>query len=200
MRVLFLLFIQFILHIGQRFVEVVQPRVQSATLSVILAASLISVMTVTPAWAGFDDDRFDGNIFALYGSNGGMIPPRVTLSESLQREKPALVVFYIDDSRDCKQYAPAIANLQTRYSIGVNFIAYPVDLFFTEDPDNISQYYTGRVPQTLLFDSSGDIVYDSVGKRPIEEVENAIRALFDLEPVDKIEVRAANEIQQGFDR
>jgi hypothetical protein len=65
-----------------------------------LTLSLGLLMAVSPAWANIEDDRFDGNIFALYGSNGSLVPPRVTLAESFQRSKPALLVFFLDDSRE----------------------------------------------------------------------------------------------------
>ncbi|MEN9262420.1 MAG: hypothetical protein Q6L60_15820, partial [Thermostichus sp. HHBFW_bins_43] len=46
----------------------------------------------------------------------------------------------------------------------------------------------------------GNIVYQSVGNRPITEVENAIRALFKLDPVPPgvIKAKPFNEIQTGF--
>ena len=33
------------------------------------------------AWASLDNDRYDGNIFALYAGNGSLVPPRITLAE-----------------------------------------------------------------------------------------------------------------------
>jgi len=35
------------------------------------------------ALASINDDRFDGNIFVLYGGNGSLVPPKVTLAKSL---------------------------------------------------------------------------------------------------------------------
>jgi len=51
-----------------------------------------------PALASIDD-RFDGNIFVLYGGNGSLVPPKVTLAKSLAGDRPTLLVFYVDDSR-----------------------------------------------------------------------------------------------------
>ncbi|MGQ9838852.1 MAG: thylakoid membrane photosystem I accumulation factor [Cyanobacteriota bacterium] len=159
-----------------------------------------TLLSAAPARALLNDDQYDGNIFALYGSNGGMIPPRVTLKQAKEQGIPALVVYYIDDSSDCKKYAATIANLQVRYGLGVYFIPYSVDSL--SPGDERSQYYTGQVPQTLLFDPEGNIVYQSVGNRPITEVENAIRALFKLDPVPPgvIKAKPFNEIQTGFAR
>ncbi len=153
-----------------------------------------------PAHALLNDDRYDGNIFALYGSNGGMIPPRVSLKQAKEQGIPALLVYYIDDSSDCKKYAATLANLQVRYGLGVYFIPYSVDSLLPGDERG--QYYSGQVPQTLLFDSQGNLVYQAIGNRPITEVENAIRALFQLEPVPPgvIKAKPFNEIQTGFSR
>jgi len=153
-----------------------------------------------PASALLNDDRYDGNIFALYGSNGGMVPPRVSLKQAKEQGIPALLVYYIDDSSDCKKYAATLANLQVRYGWGVYFIPYSVDSLLPGDERG--QYYSGQVPQTLLFDSQGNLVYQSIGNRPITEVENAIRALFQLDPVPPgvIKAKPFNEIQTGFSR
>lgn len=155
-----------------------------------------------PTQASISDDRYDGNIFTLYGSNGGMIPPRVSLSESIAQRVPALLVFYVEDSSDCKRYSAAVANLQVRYGLGVNFVALNIDALDQTDPNGPAQYFTGRVPQTLLFDPDGKITYQSVGDRPITEVENEIRDLFALAPVDEGELRRQpfNELQTGFGR
>ncbi len=155
-------------------------------------------LSAAPASALLNDDRYDGNIFALYGSNGGMIPPRVSLKQAKEQGIPALLVYYIDDSSDCKKYAATVANLQVRYGLGVYFIPYSVDSLLPGDERG--QYYSGQVPQTLLFDPEGNITYQSVGNRPITEVENAIRALFKLDPVPPgvIKAKPFNEIQTGF--
>ncbi|MFN6069202.1 MAG: thioredoxin family protein, partial [Pseudanabaena sp.] len=36
-----------------------------------------------PVQAKLTDDSYDGNIFALYGGNGSIVPPRITLDKSL---------------------------------------------------------------------------------------------------------------------
>ncbi|GAB4215603.1 MAG: thylakoid membrane photosystem I accumulation factor [Synechococcales cyanobacterium] len=158
------------------------------------------LLSGSPSWALLTDDRYDGNIFALYGSNGGMIPARTTVEDSQKYGRPALLVYYIDDSRDCKPYSAAIANLQVRYGVGVNVLPYSVDGLDLGDPQGPGRYYRGQVPQTILFDGQGTVVYESVGDRPLEEVENAIRALFDLAPVAPGQRLAQpfNEVQTGY--
>ncbi|MEO0852026.1 MAG: thylakoid membrane photosystem I accumulation factor [Cyanobacteria bacterium J06648_11] len=168
-------------------------------------ALALALSFAAPSWAALDDDRYDGNIFALYGSNGGIVPPRTTLADSLTRHIPTLLVYYIEDSRDCKTFAAAVGNLQVRYGLGVNFIALNADSLNADDLDNPSnpgRYYRGQLPQTLLFDADGNVTYEAVGARPITEVENAIRTVFDLDPVEIGDLRPQpfNELQAGFDR
>ncbi|NJK64328.1 MAG: hypothetical protein HC921_17990 [Synechococcaceae cyanobacterium SM2_3_1] len=167
------------------------------TILILLTALLV---TMVPAWAELGDDHYDGNIFALYGSNGGMIPPKVNLEGSLKQQIPALVVYYIDDSRDCKQYAAVIANLQVRYGLGVNFIPYAVDSLDLEDSEGAAAHYQGKVPKTLLYDREGQISYEAVGSRSMVEVENQIRSLFNLDPIasDSLQPKLINEVQTGF--
>jgi hypothetical protein len=166
-------------------------------LLVLLVTWMVAIL---PAWAGLQDDHYDGNIFALYGSNGGMIPPKVSLEDSLQQNIPALVVYYIDDSRDCKQYAAVVANLQVRYGLGINFVPYAVDSLNLEDVEGTAAHYQGKVPHTLLYDSEGQITYEAVGSRPMVEVENQIRSLFNLDPIDsdRLQPKLINEVQTGF--
>jgi hypothetical protein len=167
-------------------------------LLLLVACFLLTGWLSPPAHALLNDDRYDGNIFALYGSNGGMVPPRVSLRQAKEQGIPALLVYYIDDSSDCKRYAATLSSLQVRYGRAVYFIPYSVDSLLPGDERG--QYYSGRVPQTLLFDSQGKLVYHSIGNRPITEVENAIRALFQLDPLPPgvIQAKPFNEIQTGF--
>lgn len=169
-------------------------------LGIIVILTLLSLLWTPPSWAGLNDDRYEGNIFALYGANGALIPPKVTVEQSLQRQTPAVLVYYIDDSKDCKQFASVIGNLQVRYGLGVNFIAYAVDGLDLDDADGPGRYYRGQVPQTLIFNPSGEIAYAAMGNRPLVEVENAIRAIFDLEPIsaDDRQARSVNEVQTGY--
>jgi hypothetical protein len=77
-----------------------------------LLLTIVSVGFGTSAWAGIQDDRYDGNIFALYAGNGSLVPPKVTLAKSLRSERPTLLTFYIDDSQDCKQFSAIISQIR----------------------------------------------------------------------------------------
>ncbi|MGC9527104.1 MAG: thylakoid membrane photosystem I accumulation factor [Limnospira sp.] len=166
-------------------------------LSLILAMSLGSA----PAWANIDDDRFDGNIFALYGGNGSLVPPRVELSQSLKIHKPALLVFFLDDSKDCKLFSTTVSRLQEFYGRAADFIPVNVDAIVaenaTQSPTEPGYYYRGYVPQTVLINESGEVVLDEIGLVSYERVDDVFREVFDLLPrSESVELRRkpVNEI------
>ena len=152
-----------------------------------------------PALAKFDNDTFDGNIFVLYAGNGSLVPPKVTLAQSLKRDKPTLLVFYTDDSSDCKQYATVVSSLQAFYGRVTDFIPISVDAIApksTYTPDEPGYYYSGFVPQVVLFDQSGKIVLNEKGQVPFERVDDAFRKVFNLLPRSEsveLKQRAVNE-------
>lgn len=157
----------------------------SCLLTLFAALSCMLLIGTPPALAGFNDDKFDGNIFVLYGGNGSLVPPRVTLAQSLKGNKPTLLVFYVDDSRDCKQYAAVVSHLQAFYGRAADFIPISVDTIpakSTYEPTEPGYYYKGFVPQIVLLDQSGKEVLNDKGQVPFEQVDDAFRKLFDLEP------------------
>jgi thiol-disulfide isomerase/thioredoxin len=154
-------------------------------LTLVAGLSCLFLLGLPPALAGLNDDRFDGSIFTLYAGNGSLVPPKVPLAESLKQGKPALLVFYLDDSSDCKQYSPTVSQLQAFYGRAADFIPINVDSV----PQKLSYastepgyYYDGFVPQTVLFDQSGQIVLNARGKIPFEQIDDVFRKVFNLLP------------------
>lgn len=169
-------------------------------LLVLVAMVMLSVTDPAVAWAGLTDDHFDGNIFALYGGNGSLIPPKVTLAQAFQRQKPTLLVFYVHDSSDCKQFATVVSQLQAFYGRAADFIPVNVDAISpnsqptTTDP---GYYYQGIVPQTVLFDANGKPVLNLSGQVAFEPIDDAFRQVFDLVPRSEsvaLKRRPVNEI------
>jgi Thioredoxin-like domain len=166
-------------------------------LALVLGMSSIQV---SPAIALLNDDRFDGDIFTLYAGNGSLVPPKVSLKQAFERQKPILLVFYIDDSSDCKQYAAVISQLQGFYGRVSDFIALRVDALPNKDqftPTEEGYYYKDAVPQTVLFDATGKIVFNQVGNIPFEQLDDQFRTVFELLPRSESVVlkrRAVNEI------
>lgn len=174
--------------------------VSASLLTVAIALSFILFIGTPPAYASLTDDRFDGTIYALYAGNGSLVPPKVKLTDSFKRKKPALLVFYTDDSSDCKQFAIVVSNLQEYYGREADFMPIFIDSLPSEPSSKLtepSHYYKGFVPQTVLLDQSGKVVYDAKGQVPFEEVDDAFRKVFDLLPREKslpLKRRVVNEL------
>lgn len=175
-----------------------QAWVRAAGVLLILVLGL--TLGPSSSLAGLKDDHYDGNIFALYAGNGSLVPPPMSLTQSLQYGKPALVVIYVDDSGDCKQFASVISQLQAPYGRAANFIpvmadAIPVKASYS--PNEPGYYFRSAVPQTLVFDSQGQLVFNQTGLVSYEAIDDAMRQVFDLLPrSDSLELRrrSVNEV------
>ncbi|MEC4983902.1 MAG: thylakoid membrane photosystem I accumulation factor [Oscillatoria sp. PMC 1068.18] len=180
-------------------------RLVAVCLVTLLSLFACLVLQTSPALAGIDDDRFDGNIFALYGGNGSLIPPRISLAESMNYKKPALLVFYIDDSSNCKQFAVVVNRLQAFYGRAASFIPIDVDAIPLKSSYSANEpgyYYQGVVPETILIDESGKVVYDGKGQVAFEEVDDAFRELFNLLPRSEsveLKLRSFNEFNSELE-
>ncbi|MDD1416942.1 thylakoid membrane photosystem I accumulation factor [Dolichospermum sp. ST_con] len=144
------------------------------------------VISMQPALAGIKDDRYDGNIFVIYAGNGSLVPSKETLAQTLAEHKPAIMTFYTDDSSDCKQYAPVISEMQAFYGRATEIIPISVDTILadktTYQPTEPGYYYGGSVPQVVIFDQSGKVVFNQKGQVPFEEIDDKLREVFDLLP------------------
>ncbi len=162
-------------------------------LTLGIAICTLLLLNTSPAWAGLDDDRFDGNIFALYGGNGSLVPPVVKLSDSLSQKRPALLVFFLDDSRDCKQFASTVSELQRFYGRAADFMPINVDTLLPDKkytPEDPGYYYKGYVPQTVIIDQSGKVALDVNGLVPFETIDDQFREVFNLLPrSESVELR-----------
>jgi hypothetical protein len=138
-----------------------------------------------PAGASIDDDRLDGNIFVVYAGNGSLVPPRLTLAESLSRKLPVILVYYLDDSRDCKEYAFIVSRMQEFYGRAASIIPVSVDSLVPGtrySKNEPGYYYKGIVPQTVILDAKGKAVFNAQGVVKFELVDDALRQVFDLLP------------------
>jgi hypothetical protein len=165
-----------------------------------LSAVLIFCFS-TPAWAALDDDRYDGDIFALYGGNGSLIPPKVKLADSLaNRNKATLLVLYTDDSRDAKQYSITVSQLQGLYGRVIDILAIRADSLLVKakyDSTEPGYYFKGFVPQTVIFNQAGNVKLNETGNVDFEKLDDTFRQIFDLLPRSQsvtLKRRAVNEI------
>ncbi len=168
-------------------------------LTLCLLAVVLWLGAIGGASASIRDDRFDGNIYALYAGNGSLVPPQVTLTQALQAKRPAMVVFYLDDSRDCKQFAGVVSGIQAPYGRLVDIIPVNAD---TVNPgqrygkDQAEYYYKGTVPQVVLFDQQGKVQLDEAGQVSFEALESRLRRMLALEPRERLEAVQRREVNE----
>jgi thiol-disulfide isomerase/thioredoxin len=165
----------------------------------LLLFTCLFIISMQPAYAGINNDLYDGNIFVVYAGNGSLVPSRQTLAQSLAEHKPTVLAFYVDDSSDCKKYAISISRVQEFYGRAAEIIPINVDTIpskQTYNPTEPGYYYSGGVPQIVVFDKSGQVVLNKKGQIPYEEIDDSLRQVFDLLPRTKspqLKRRAFNE-------
>ncbi|WP_206815617.1 thylakoid membrane photosystem I accumulation factor [Chroococcus sp. FPU101] len=170
-------------------------------LLIILIALIASfqLWSVKAVNAGINDDRFDGNIYVVYAGNGSLVPSKVAFADALKREAPIILVYYLDDSRDCKQFAIVVSRMQEFYGKLAYLIPVSVDGIQNKASyatNETGYYYQGVVPQTVILDQNGKTVYNGKGVVPFEEIDTALRKVFNFAPRDKsstLERRSFNE-------
>lgn len=169
-------------------------------LALVSLVMLLWLAGPASAWAGLNDDNFDGNIFALYAGNGSLVPPKVSLEQSLKYNKPAIVVIYVDDSSDCKLFSSTISQLQAPYGRVASFIPVMADSIPVKasyEPNEPGYYFRNAVPQTLVFDAEGKLVFNETGVVSYEAIDDVMREVFDLLPrteSEELRRRPINEV------
>ncbi len=153
----------------------------------LIVTFCFSLLTFFPlfAMADVNNDRYDGNIYVVYAGNGSLVPPHFTLSQSLERKTPTVLVYYLDDSSDCKQFAIIVSRIQEFYGKAASLIPVNVDTIPLKDKYNKNEtgyYYQGAVPQTVILDEEGQIVFNEKGQIPYESIDDSLRKVFDLLP------------------
>ena len=132
--------------------------------------------------ASLNDDRYDGNIFALYAGNGSLVPPRSSLALALEQHQVAVVVYYLDDSSVSKRFAPVVSELQRLWGNNVELIPLVTDplqpggkaaagALPAGDP---SRYWSGLIPQVVVFDRQGQVVFDASGQVEVDAINGAV--------------------------
>jgi thiol-disulfide isomerase/thioredoxin len=166
----------------------------------LLIIACLFIIEMQPAFAGINTDTYDGNIFVVYAGNGSLVPPTQTLAQTLAQHKPAVLAFYVEDSSDCKQYALIVSRIQEFYGRAAEIIPVNVDSILPKETYATTEpayYYSGAVPQVVLFNQSGNVVLNKNGQVPYEEIDDRLREVFDLLPRDKsvqLKRRSFNEL------
>jgi hypothetical protein len=176
------------------------------SLAIAVSIFVWLLLLAQPAFAGIEDDKYDGNVFVLYAGNGSLVPAKISLADSLKANKPALIVFYVDDSTDCKKYSTTISQLQGYYGKAASFIPVTVDSLALDKKyleTEAGYYYSGNVPQTVIIDKQGKVRLNEAGVISFEKVDDAMREVFDLLPrKDSIELkrRSFNEFNSELSK
>ncbi|PAX53139.1 thylakoid membrane photosystem I accumulation factor [Brunnivagina elsteri] len=151
----------------------------------LLLVVCFCLLITQPAFAGINDDHYDGNVFVVYAGNGSLVPSKATLATALSQHKPVFLMFYVDDSSDCKKYAIVGSQVQAFYGRVAEIIPIDVDMIPVKakyEPTEPGYYYTGGVPQVVVFNQEGKVVLDKKGQVPFEEIDDKFRVIFDLLP------------------
>jgi thiol-disulfide isomerase/thioredoxin len=151
----------------------------------LLVTACLYCLIIQPAQAGISDDRYDGNIFVVYAGNGSLVPAKANLPTALKEHKPIFMMFYVDDSKDCKQYAITVNRVQEFYGRASEIIPVDVDTILPKDkyePTEPGYYYSGKVPQVVVFNTDGKVVLNKTGQVPFEQIDDKFREVFDLLP------------------
>jgi thiol-disulfide isomerase/thioredoxin len=172
----------------------------------LLLIICLFIASIQPAIAGLKDDLYDGNIFVVYAGNGSLVPPKESLAQSLKDHKPTFLAFYLDDSRDCKEYAITISQVQEFYGRVAEIMPINVDTIPSKDsydPTEPGYYYSGNVPQVVVFDESGQVVLNQSGQVPFAKIDDRFREIYHLLPRDKsieLKRRSFNEFSSELSK
>ncbi|MDF5711863.1 MAG: thylakoid membrane photosystem I accumulation factor [Nostoc sp. S4] len=165
----------------------------------VLVVVCLFIISMQSAYAGLNDDRYDGNIFVVYAGNGSLVPSRLTLAQALAEHKPIFLAFYVDDSSDSKKYAISISRVQELYGRVAEIIPINVDTIPPKQTYKSTEpgyYYSGSIPQVLVFNRSGQVVLNKKGQVAFEDIDDEFRKIFNLLPrteTAQLKRRAFNE-------
>ena len=140
----------------------------------LLAALLLAV---APVQAVLNDDRYDGNIYALYAGNGSLVPPANPLSDSLEQGRTAVIVYYLDDSAVSKRFAPVVSELQRLWGRSIDLLPLTIDPLQGRDasgPADPASYWRGSIPQVVVIGPDGRVVFDQEGQVSLTAINDGI--------------------------
>ena len=143
----------------------------------LLCCVLAVLVLVSPAQAVLNDDNYDGNIYALYAGNGSLVPPANTLEDTLAEQRTAVIVYYLDDSAVSKRFAPVVSELQRLWGRGIDLLPLTIDPLQGRQPSGAADpatYWRGQIPQVVVIDPQGEVVFDQDGQVSLVAINEAI--------------------------
>jgi hypothetical protein len=148
-----------------------------AWLGLLLLFSGMLTLAPRASWAALDNDRYDGNIYALYAGNGSLVPPRSTLAQSLAAQRVTVLVFYLDDSAASKRFAAVVSELQRVWGQAVELMPLVTDPLQNR-PDggatDPAHYWSGLIPEVVVLDRTGTLTYRAAGQVSVDPINQAI--------------------------
>ncbi|WP_259727540.1 MULTISPECIES: thylakoid membrane photosystem I accumulation factor [Synechococcales] len=160
------------------------PHLPARLLALVLVL-LIGLLPANPARAALTTNSYDGNIYALYAGNGSLVPPRSSLEQAMADHRAAVVVYYLDDSADSKQFSPVLNELQRLWGRSVELIPLTTDALQNRPdtgPTDPAHYWTGEIPQVVVFDPSGAVILEGKGQVDIDAINAALTKATGLDP------------------
>ena len=148
----------------------------TTALGVLLAAVLWG-LGPSPAQASLTSNSYDGNIYSLYAGNGSLVPPRSTLAKALADHRTAVVIYYLDDDAASKQFSAVVSELQRLWGNSIELIPLVTDPLQNRadaGPSDPAHYWSGLVPQVVVFDGQGRVLFDEHGAVDVDAINDAI--------------------------
>ena len=166
-------------------------------IAAILSITLTITFLAASAFAARDTNSYDGNIFPIYAGNGSLVPPPSKLSDSLDKDRTSVVIFYLDDSATSKAFAPVVSGLKLLWKSSIDLLPITTDELQgnqSDNPRDESFYWHGNIPQIVVINGKGKVVLDEEGQVPIETINKAISTASGLDaPSFSIKIKTLNE-------
>ena len=152
---------------------------RAACRVVVVLALMVGLLGLAPAsaQASLTNNNYDGNIYALYAGNGSLVPPRSSLEQALAEQRPAVVIYYLDDDTASKQFAPVVSELQRLWGNSIELIPLVTDPLQNRPdrgPADPAHYWHGRIPQVVVFSPEGRVLLDQEGQVPLDAINDAV--------------------------
>lgn len=171
-----------------------------AALALGLLAALSTLLGGgSAALAARDTNSYDGNIYALYAGNGSLVPPRSTLAQAMADHRPIVLGFFLDDSAASKQYAVVFNELQRLWGRTAELILLPTDPLQNrkgEGPSDPASYWTGVIPQVVVFNAEGKPVLNESGPVSIDAINEALSQATGLRPQGDVTLSLNREVNE----
>ena len=166
-------------------------------LKFVFTFLFVFITLINPLDAALDNDDYEGNIFTIVTGNGALVPPTTTLKESLENKRTSVLIFYLDDSSTSKAFAPVVSGIKLLWPTEVDLIPLTIDELQNNNkktPKDPSYYWRGNVPQVVVINGKGELVFDEEGQVAIDKINTAISKSTGLKTKDfTVSIKSFNE-------